>query len=52
MSTVNFLTLLLVNKKIFKDLIVFKYRCSKNSARTVHYGVVEITVNVRKMSRK
>jgi hypothetical protein len=29
-----------------------KYRCSQNSALTEHYGVKEITINVRKMLRK
>jgi Mg2+ and Co2+ transporter CorA len=29
-----------------------KYRCPKNGVLTVHYGVEEITVNVRKMLKK
>jgi hypothetical protein len=28
------------------------YRCPKNGALTMHYGVEEITVNVRKMLKK
>jgi hypothetical protein len=28
------------------------YRCPKNGVLTVHYGVEEITVNVRKMLKK
>jgi hypothetical protein len=29
-----------------------KYRCPKNGVLTVHYGVEEIAVNVRKMLKK
>jgi hypothetical protein len=29
-----------------------KYRCPKNGVLTVHYGVEETTVNVRKMLKK
>jgi hypothetical protein len=30
----------------------FTYRCPKNGLLIVHYGVEEITVNVRKMLKK
>jgi hypothetical protein len=29
-----------------------RYRCPKNGVLTVHYGVEEMTVNVRKMFKK
>jgi hypothetical protein len=29
-----------------------RYRCPKNGVLTVHYGVEEMTVNVRKMLKK
>jgi hypothetical protein len=37
------------NKVLTREIFLPVYRCPKNGVLTVHYGIGEITVNVRKM---